>query len=253
MKRFLLLIPFVFLLSACMTPAPAPDPSILRVGISLNSPPLIFKQGGQISGVEADFARKLSSELDRQLVFVELPWSQQLDYLEKNKIDIVMSGMTITQAREYRVNFTKPYMLAGLTALFRRSDYAANGLVPSIIRHQNSTIGVVKDTTGEIYATSTYVKAKVKVYDSKSEAVGALKSGRVNMVIHDAPTLWWIQAHNEAELVAFPDLLNIEALAWAVSKNNRTLLEQANGVLEKMKNDGSGNKILENWFPNMGQ
>ncbi len=249
MKHFLLLLtPFLFL-TGCLSPSPAPDPAKLRVGVSPDSPPLIFKQGGQISGVEADFARKLSKELNRELVFVEVPWSKQINYLEENKTDIIMSGMSITSTREYRVNFTKPYMVSGLTAIFRRTDYAPAGLFQSVMRHQSSSIGVIKDTTGEIFSRNSYEKAKILVFNDKEGAVAALKKGKVNMVIHDAPLIWWIAAENEADLVAFPKLMNNESLAWGISKNNLALLEEVNLILENMKNDGSGEKVLQNWFP----
>jgi ABC-type amino acid transport substrate-binding protein len=249
--RLISLFSLLFLMAGCVSPTPAPDPSLLRVGVSPNSPPIIFKQGGRISGLEADFAKKLSAELGRELTFVEVPWDKQIEYLEQNKTDIIMSGMTITQAREFRINFTKPYMVSGLTALFRRSDYAANGLMPSIIRHQSSSVGTVRNTTGEIYATNAYVNAKVLTFDTLSAAVTALKNKKVNMVIYDAPMIWWVASENEAELAAFPELMNNEAMAWGISKNNMELLEQVNAILEEMKNDGSGEKILKNRFPGM--
>lgn len=251
MKRYIAVCLLLLMIAGCVSPTPAPDPKVLRVGVTPNSPPMIFKQGNQLSGVEAAFARKLSAELGRELVFVEVPWDKQIDYLEENRTDIIMSGMTITQAREFRINFSRPYMVAGLTGLFRRSDYAAAGLVQSIIRHQSSSVGVVRNTTGEIYTTNTYVNAKVRVYDDIASAVAALKNKKVNMVIHDAPMVWWVAAENEAELAAFPELMNNESMAWGISKNNLELLEEVNVLLEKMKNDGSGRKILQNWFPNM--
>lgn len=253
MKRFLLLLALISLFTGCTSLSVQQDPSILRVGITADSPPIIFKQGGQISGAEASFAEKLGQDLGREIVFIEVPWAKQIEYIEKNKTDIIMSGMTITQPREYRINFSKPYMIAGLTALFRRSDYAANGLMPSVVRHQSTKIGAVKNTTGEIYVLNTYVNAKVIIYNSKDAAVSALKSSKINMLIHDAPTIWWIAAKNEAELVSFPELMNNEKLAWGISKNNLELLDAVNLSLEKMKNDGSGEEILKNWFPGKSQ
>ncbi|MEX2607542.1 MAG: transporter substrate-binding domain-containing protein [Kiritimatiellia bacterium] len=253
MKSCFLFLLTICFLSACATvPTVEPDPSVLRVGISPDSPPLIFKQGEQISGVEADFARKLAPALNRELTFLEIPREKQLEYLEENKIDIVMSGITITQAREFRVNFTKPYMVAGLTALFRRTDYAPPGIMPSIIRHQNSKIGAVKNTTGAFYAERSYPNAKIILYSDLKSAVSALNSKHVNMVIHDAPLIWWSASRNETDLVAFQELLNHEQLAWAVSKNNRELLNDVNQILIEWKESGSGLDILQNWFPGLG-
>ncbi len=160
--------------------------------------------------------------------------------------------MTITQAREYRVNFTKPYMVAGLTALFRRSDYAPAGLMPSIIRHQNSNVGVVKNTTGAFYAERSYPNARIIQHSDLKSAISALQRKKVDMVIHDAPLVWWSASRNETDLVAFRELLNNERLAWAISKNNRELLNEVNEVLMEWRERGSGLDILQNWFPRLG-
>ena len=59
----------------------APDKNILRVGVTPNAPPLIFKQGNKIVGLEADFARELAKYLDKSLRFVELEWQDQIPAL----------------------------------------------------------------------------------------------------------------------------------------------------------------------------
>jgi polar amino acid transport system substrate-binding protein len=250
--RFLLsLFSLVLLASCASTPSVAPNPSVLRVGVSPDFPPLIYKQGGQIVGVEADFASALGEKLGRSITFVELEFEKQLDALEENRIDIVMSGMSMTRARSFRASFTYPYMTAGLTPMFRRSDYAPSGLIPSLVRHQTSTVGCVEGTTGAIYAKNAYVHAKVMEYPTWDRAVQALKDGKVNMVVYDAPAVWWAVSRDEDTLAAFPELLNREEMAWAISKSTPGLLEEVNAALEQLRASGEGVAILKRWFPNM--
>jgi polar amino acid transport system substrate-binding protein len=83
------------------TLAASSDPTVLRVGVSPKSPPMIFKQGGQVVGVEADLAGALGQALGRRVVFVEEDWGNLIDALCEERIDIIMSGMSITQARRY--------------------------------------------------------------------------------------------------------------------------------------------------------
>jgi len=204
-----------------------------------------------MAGVEAEFARKLAAELGREAVFIPLAWTQQFPALESGDIDMVMSGMSITRARAYWVNFTYPYMTAGLTPLFRRNDYASSGMIPSIVRHQTSSIGCVKDTTGAIFTRNAYIHADITEYSDWEDAIQGLRDGEVTMVIHDAPAVWWAASRNEDELVAFAELLNHEKLAWAIAKTNPELLVEVNEVLEQWKETGEGINILKNWFPGM--
>ncbi|OPX18988.1 MAG: hypothetical protein BZ151_11635, partial [Desulfobacca sp. 4484_104] len=78
------------------------DKNMLRVGITPDAPPLIFKQNGKITGLEAEFAQALANHLGKSLQFVELKWKNQIPALLENKIDIIMSGLTVTPLREVR-------------------------------------------------------------------------------------------------------------------------------------------------------
>ncbi|MDA3875197.1 MAG: transporter substrate-binding domain-containing protein, partial [Kiritimatiellae bacterium] len=124
-------------------------------------------------------------------------------------------------------------------------------IMPSIIRHQNSKVGVIENTSGAFYAERSYPNAKIVQYSNLKSAVSALKRNQVNMIIHDAPLVWWSASRNEADLVAFQELLNNERLAWAISKNNRELLNEVNSILNEWKESGSGLDILQNWFPGL--
>ena len=80
----------------------------LRVGITPDFPPVIFKQAGKLAGVEVDFADLLSRELGRQVKFVELKRDDQISALLEGRTDIIMSGMSVTEPREIRIDFTSP-------------------------------------------------------------------------------------------------------------------------------------------------
>jgi len=253
MKIIIGLLSVIALLAGCVTQSVAPDPNVLRIGVSPNSQPVIFKQGGIISGVEADFAKLLGEALGKEIRFVEVPWNKQLDYLEHNKTDIIMSGMTITSARNIRINFATPYMQSGMSGLFRRDAYDPSGLLASTIINQNKRIGYIKETTGEIFVMQRFPRSEKKSFPSASSAVKALKNGKIDMFIYDAPMVWWLSALNESDLVAFPELLNVEPLAWGVRKSDMALLDQLNALVVQWGKDGSSKKIIRNWIPNFGR
>ena len=253
MKRIVFLISILALVAGCMTTNVAPDPSILRVGVSPRSQPMVFKENGQIMGIEADFAHKLGQALNRKVVFIEVPWEKQIDYLEQNKTDIIMSNMTITKARSIRINFTTPYMQSGLSGLFRRDNYDASGLMGSTIINQKNRIGFMKNTTGEFFCMQYFTRAELVGYSKRETAVTALKNSKIDMFVSDAPVIWWLSAVNESDLIAFPELLNIEPLAWGVGKHNMALLDEVNALIAQWGKDGTSNKVIQNWIPGVGQ
>lgn len=251
MKRIVFICSLAAVLSGCVTTTKnvAPDPSILRVGVSPRSQPMVFKQGDQIMGIEADFAQQLGTALNRKIVFIEVPWEKQIDSLEQNKTDIIMSNMTITGPRSIRINFTTPYLQSGLSALFVRGKHDPSGLIGSTILNQTRRIGYVKDTTGEFYTVQRFVRGKLEGFKDTDAAITALLDGRIDMFIHDAPMIWWRSSMNERKLVAFPEVLNVEPVAWGIGRHNSELLDKVNALLAKWDEDGTSRKIIQNWLP----
>lgn len=249
MKRIVFLFSILSLLIGCQTTTVPPDPTVLRVGVSPGSQPLIYKQGGQIMGIEADFAQKLGQALHRRIVFVEVPWGKQIDYLEANRTDLIMSGMSITPARSIRINFANPYLHSGLSAAFKRDNSDPSGLLANILRYQEKRIGFVRNTTGEFFCMQRFPKARKEGFTSAEAGIKALKTGKIDVFVHDAPIIWWLSANNEAEIVSFPELLNVEPLAWGVGKHNAVLLDEINALVTQWENDGTSEKIIRNWIP----
>ena len=249
MRNVIGLLFVAVLMSGCIAPSVAPDASILRVGISPNSRPMIFKQGNEVVGLEADFARRLGEDLERKIVFVEVPFEKQIEYLEQNKTDIIMSDMTVTPARAMRVSFVTPYMRSGLTGLFRRDTYSPGGLRTSIVLNQTKGIGCVEGTTSELFVLKEYPNFDKKVFSSVPAAVKALKKGKINMFVYDAPRILWLAAMNESELIAFPAVMNIEPLAWGVRLGNEELLTQVNALLLEWDKEGFRQKTIQKWIP----
>jgi len=216
-------------------------------------PTRCFEQGDQIVGIEADFARELGKALNREVAFVKVPWDKQIDSLEQNKTDIIMSNMTITAPRRIRINFSTPYLQSGLSGLFRRNTADPSGLIGSTIVNQNKRIGFVKNTTGEYFCMQRFKRGELIGYSKAANAVNALKNDKIDMFIHDAPMIWWQSALNERELIAFPEVLNVEPLAWGVGKHNMALLDEVNALLALWEKDGTSKKIIQNWIPSFGK
>jgi polar amino acid transport system substrate-binding protein len=253
----LLLLADIGLLSGCTSTGKtkseailiAPDKNILRVGVTTNSPPLIYKQGDKIVGLEADFAKELALYLGRSLRFIELEWEDLIPSLLENRIDILMSGMARTPLREVRISFTIPYFKSGQMALIRREDLArfSAGYFSFMT---SSAIGVVKGTTAEYFVEARYGSVKKKKFSTSQKAVDALIDKKIDMFIHDALTILYIASENEARsLTALRALLTSENLAWGVRKDNVEMLKSANSFLQNPDNEKRLKELINHWIP----
>ena len=102
------------------------------------------------------------------MIFVELPWEDQIEALNAGRIDIIISSMSITAARRYVIDFSQPYLIVGQMTLVRREDLHRYFLgFPMTLP---GTVGVLKATTGEFLVQRDFPKARRKAFSSAAEA-----------------------------------------------------------------------------------
>ncbi|MCF8057446.1 MAG: transporter substrate-binding domain-containing protein [Desulfocapsa sp.] len=230
----------------------APDPSILRIGVSANAPPLIYKKNDKIIGLEADFARKLARYTGKKAKFVEIKWSDQIDALENNEIDIIMSSMNITPPRAYRIAFSNPYLRSGQILLVRLEEKARFATGIYSLMNSNYVIGIIKDTTGDLFITRSINGAKSKTFTKSADAVQALLDKKIDAFVYDAPMVCYYAAINEnAKLAPILNLATEEYLAWGIRKEDSKLLAQANQFLQELEETEQLQQMIRAWIPYM--
>jgi ABC-type amino acid transport substrate-binding protein len=219
----------------------------LVVGIDPDSAPMCFNDGGQIKGIEADFARMLAKELGLKPVFVGLPFSDLRGELSAGRIDIIMAGMSVTEARRRMVDFTEPYTTIGQCVMVRRDRFDQLGAWAAI-DHADTRIAVENGTTGEAYARSTFREARVYALPSLDDAIAHLRVGKVDALIHDSAILQWRAKHRPDTFAMVPGERTTEPIAWAIRKGNTRLKNRVNDILAQWKRDGVVEEVLNRWL-----
>ena len=98
------------------------DFKVLRVGMSANQPPMTMtnREGG-LMGFDVDLAKALAMAMKVKLDIKTMPFGELMMALEEDKIDMVISGMSITPERTELVSFVGPYMMSGKSILTKNS------------------------------------------------------------------------------------------------------------------------------------
>lgn len=222
---------------------------VLKVGISPDYEPLAFKRGGELVGIEADNAREVARIMGRTVEFVEMPLAQFIPSLEIGRVDVVMSGFTVTAKREESVDFAEPFMQIGQMAIIRTSDVVKLSH-PDAMSTAGLRIAVQPDTTGQAFVHDTYDKALIQNFPDNKRAFNALRNNISDVYVHDAPTSWglWNNGKNR-DLFSLARPLTEEGLAWAVRKKNGWMLQQLNSALQEMRDSGKLIDIQNQWIP----
>lgn len=221
----------------------------LKVGLSADYPPLHYKHEGRIVGVEPDNALALGKIMGRNIKVVELPFDQLIPALQSGKIDIIMSGLSVTAARSEQVMFADPYLRVGQMAIMHKSKIGRYSQ-PWAVYADGVRVGVEPGTTGEAFAERDLKDAVISLYDNPGEAFQALRDDKIDMYIHDAPTSWQLaNSGDNDDLISLYSPLTEEQLAWAVRLGEHNLLQEVNGSLNTMRSSGTLSYILNRWIP----
>lgn len=251
-RRLLLTILLAGILAGCAStvtpPPPVADVDPLRAGVAPDYEPVIFKQGGEIRGIEADLAGLMAQSLGRPIELVELSWFDLIPALEESRIDIIMSGMSVTPARRERMLFTDPYMPVGQMVLIRTVDLGRISDALSLYRTRDK-IGFEHGTTGEDFVSTRLARAQPMGFNSPDTGIAALRAGLITAFVHDAPTVWRVAGSpTERELMGLYQPLTKEYLAWAVRKDDLRLRDALNAQLSVLRANGDLQRVLDRWI-----
>jgi ABC-type amino acid transport substrate-binding protein len=220
----------------------------LRVGVTPNYPPVVFKEQGNIMGLEADLARGVGEALGRPIAFVELGWEALIPALEGGQIDVIMSGMSVTEARQRRVRFVQPYLQIGQMALIRKSDRVRLGS-PSLLLRTRQRVGFEAGSTGETFVKTHIPQAQHVALASVDAGLQALRTGAIDVFIHDAVTVWRLGSEEtEDTLTGMFSPLTEEYLAWAVRQSDDTLRKDLEAVLGRWRDTGRLQELFQKWL-----
>ncbi|EKF74317.1 amino acid ABC transporter periplasmic protein [Alcanivorax hongdengensis A-11-3] len=249
LKRLLGLGLLAWLLAGCASTGNEGQAAPLRVGVMPDYPPIVYRQQGSVSGLEADFARQLAEDLHRPLEFHQYALADLFDALDKGQIDIIMSGISITPARSQRYLFSEPYATIGQMAMIRQDD-AMRLAVPGALRSGRYPVGYKFGTTGEQFVKQQ-VNGQTRGFNSNTEAIQALMDGDIDFYVHDAPTVWNLSNRTEypVKLLGLYKPLTEERLAWVMRQGDFQLQQQVNDALQGWRDNGFLRQEKLHWIP----
>ena len=164
------------------------------------------------------------------------------------KIDVLMGGTTLTEARRVQMDFAAPYLVVGQAALIRAADLPrANTAIK--IRTANVRAGTVAGTAGDSYVGRYFTRATRVSYPDPAAAAEALRAGQIDLVVYDGPAAWWLALRHRPDLVLAPALFDRAEVAWAFRRGSVSLRESANEALTAWQKDGTLESILKRWLP----
>ena len=225
--------------------------------------PFEYVDGNKIVGVDVEIMNKVGEKLGKKVVFEDVAFDTIVDTVSEGKLtNVGAAGLSVTPARQEKVDFSKVYYQANLYVIYKKSA----GIDSKVMTDGNTGvywsslktdkgIGIQTGTTADLFLGDELAEGgslegvKKTDFDSLSVAVNDIGLNIDYVIIDELPAKMLVEG-NEG-LACLPlyyeggegeaDELAFDEYAICVTKGQTELLEAINEVLtELLKEDANG-------------
>lgn len=217
-----------------------------KIGIDTTYPPFEFEKGGKYEGIDVDLINAIAKDQDFKVKLEAMDFSGIIPAMQAGQLDVGMGGMSITDERKKKVDFSDPYFDAGLTVVVKKDSS-----IKSIDDLKGKKLAVKNGTTGAKFATDNADKYGYEVvqFNDSPSMFQEVSNGNADALIEDYPVITYAIAQQDLKLKTVGDRLNGDQYGISVMKGkNQDLLKKINKGLENLKKNGDYDKIIEKYL-----
>ena len=247
----------------------------IRIGTEGAYPPWNnLNSAGELEGAEIDFGNEACERMGVTCEWVTQDWDGIIPALLQGKYDIIIAGMSITEERKEKVNFTTGYMTDGARFAVLKNSGLANLNIAGMAKvNLNNAGGKEQAAIGQLIAamdgktvcvqSSTIHQnflekhmsgaVDVKLYQAVDDHNLDLAAGRCDAVLADVGSIIDFMESDGGVDVAFtgPTFSGGvfgDGVGGAVRKEDADILEMWNAAIAEMSKDGTTAEITKEWF-----
>lgn len=228
----------------------------LIVGLDQGSNLFSFRDPGtgQLTGFDVDLAREISRDIfgdPGQVEFRSITSANRIQALQSQQVDVVIRSLSITCERRKLVTFSSPYYRA-----YQRVLAVRGSGITDVADLEGKRVCVAAGTTSAARMWSNLERITVLSVNTWADCLVAIQQNQVDAITTDDAILVGITAQDPYLEIVGPEL---EAepygvgIAKSTSGNNTDgLVRQVNSTLERIRRDGTWNRMYSTWLSGLG-
>jgi len=221
----------------------------LVVGTAASMPPFNLRsRSGEIVGYEIDLARYFAKALRVELRLEPMAFAELLPALKAGKVDMVMSGMTMTAERNMKVAFVGPYFITGKSFLTKLQTIATVE-DPSEVNNPSWRFVALEGSTSQAFVEELLPDATFIPVRDYEEAIAMLRQNKVDALVADLPicALTALQYQDEG-FIYLDTPMTYEPIGIAIPANDPLLVNWLENRLLTLEGSGVMEQLRSYWF-----
>ena len=222
---------------------------VYKVGSTPTGQPFTFldTKTNSIEGIMVDLIKAIAADAGFKVEIEGMTFSTLIPSLTSNKIDIIAAAMYITPPRKEVIDFSNPIYTYGEGLFVPKKD------TKDYVKFEDMkgyTVGAQKGTAYVEPLQKSGFFPEVKIYDNIPAIIADVNAGRIQAGFADKPNV----AYN-LQLGLFPEVRLVKgyvstivgSVGIGVRKTDQDLLKRIDASLDKLKKNGTVDKILAKW------
>ncbi len=218
-----------------------------QIGTDVTFAPFEFQDAsGKFVGIDMDLLDAIAKDQNFKYEIKPLGFNAAVQALEANQVDGVIAGMSITDERKQKFDFSDPYFDSGVVMAIRQDQES----IKSYEDLKGKKVAVKTGTEGYSFAESISSKYGFTIvpFDDSAQMYDDVKTGNSVACFDDFPVLaYGVEQNNGLKIVT--EMEPGASYGFAVSKGrNQELLEKFNAGLVNLKASGEYDRIKEKYI-----
>ncbi|MFB5761480.1 amino acid ABC transporter substrate-binding protein/permease [Paenibacillus medicaginis] len=217
------------------------------IGTDITFAPFEFQDvNGNFVGIDMDLLQAIAKDQNFKYEIKPLGFNAAVQALESHQVDGVIAGMSITDERKQKFDFSEPYFQSGVVMGISQN----NDTIQSYEDLRGKKVAVKTGTEGYSFAESISSKYGFTIvpFDDSSQMYDDVKTGNSAACFEDYPVLaYGVTQNNGLKIVTEKE--EGGSYGFAVSKGqNQELLQKFNAGLANLHTNGEYDRILAKYL-----
>lgn len=207
------------------------------------SPMEFYDEKGELTGFDIEMMKEIAKRLKIGIEFKKYEWDFLLDAAKNNEVNLVASGVTISQERSKEMLFSIPYLDSGQVLIVKTE----NKEIFSLIDLKGKKIGVEgMESAG--HEIKQFIEQKnILINKDINELITALKTNKVDALVMDyIVAADAVRQDKTMKIVDYP--FTQEFFGIVTSLQNNALMKKINEILSDLKKEGFLKNLEKKWL-----